>query len=84
MLSLAIFYTIGVAKGDYICLSYFSIKLFYYKINVSNRCSLYRYLLVDFGLAQEYVVKPKSNNVKSVISETQQSLKRKRTDEVKY
>lgn len=40
-------------------------------------------MLVDFGLAQEYIAEKKSNNLKLVNSETQ-VVKRKRTDEVMY
>ncbi|KAK1127768.1 hypothetical protein K0M31_003255 [Melipona bicolor] len=39
-----------------------------------------RYLLVDFGLAQEYVIEKKSNNLKLLNSEAQVT-KRKRSDE---
>ncbi|XP_043595401.1 cell division cycle 7-related protein kinase-like isoform X2 [Bombus pyrosoma] len=44
-----------------------------------DRCNK-RYLLVDFGLAQEYIAEKKSNNLKLLNSETQ-VVKRKRTDE---
>ena len=44
-----------------------------------DRCNK-RYVLVDFGLAQEYVAKEKFNNPKPITSEMQ-SLKRKRLDE---
>ncbi|CAK9816353.1 Probable cell division control protein 7 homolog 1 [Anthophora quadrimaculata] len=44
-----------------------------------DRCNK-RYLLVDFGLAQEYVEEKKSNNLKLINSETQY-FKRKRSDE---
>ncbi|XP_050587683.1 cell division cycle 7-related protein kinase-like isoform X1 [Bombus affinis] len=44
-----------------------------------DRCNK-RYLLVDFGLAQEYIAEKKSNNLKLLNSETQ-IVKRKRTDE---
>ncbi|CAK9831348.1 Probable cell division control protein 7 homolog 1 [Anthophora retusa] len=44
-----------------------------------DRCNK-RYLLVDFGLAQEYVEEKKSNNLKLINSEIQ-CLKRKRSDE---
>ncbi|XP_050484944.1 cell division cycle 7-related protein kinase-like isoform X3 [Bombus huntii] len=47
-----------------------------------DRCNK-RYLLVDFGLAQEYIAEKKSNNLKLLNSETQ-VVKRKRTDEVMY
>lgn len=40
-------------------------------------------MLVDFGLAQEYIAEKKSNNLKLLNSETQ-VVKRKRTDEVMY
>lgn len=40
-------------------------------------------MLVDFGLAQEYVPEKKSNNIKLANSEIQ-VVKRKRSDEVKY
>ncbi|XP_053980568.1 cell division cycle 7-related protein kinase-like isoform X1 [Hylaeus anthracinus] len=44
-----------------------------------DRCNK-RYLLVDFGLAQEYIAEDKSNKLKSINFETQ-SVKRKRSDE---
>ncbi|CAL7951599.1 unnamed protein product [Xylocopa violacea] len=44
-----------------------------------DRCNR-RYLLVDFGLAQEYVPEKKSNSLKLDNSETQ-AVKRKRSDE---
>ncbi|XP_076278911.1 cell division cycle 7-related protein kinase-like isoform X3 [Lasioglossum baleicum] len=44
-----------------------------------DRCNK-RYLLVDFGLAQEYVAQDKPTNV-ALTSSTVQSIKRKRSDE---
>ncbi|XP_076754352.1 cell division cycle 7-related protein kinase [Xylocopa sonorina] len=44
-----------------------------------DRCNK-RYLLVDFGLAQEYIPEKKSNSLKLDNSETQ-AVKRKRSDE---
>ncbi|XP_017764107.1 PREDICTED: cell division cycle 7-related protein kinase-like [Eufriesea mexicana] len=44
-----------------------------------DRCNK-RYLLVDFGLAQEYIAEKKSNNLKLCNSETQ-AVKRKKSDE---
>lgn len=38
-------------------------------------------MLVDFGLAQEYIAEKKSSNIKLANSEV---VKRKRSDEVKY
>lgn len=43
----------------------------------------FRYLLVDFGLAQEYVIETKSSLSKKLQDTRTQSLKRKRSDEVK-
>lgn len=40
-------------------------------------------MLVDFGLAQEYIPEKKSSNIKLANSEIQ-VVKRKRSDEVKY
>lgn len=44
-----------------------------------DRCNK-RYLLVDFGLAQEYIVEKKSSNLRIVNSDAQ-TVKRKRSDE---